>query len=136
MKIRFLLAGGVLVASLATASPAQASSQHVSAKSGSASVANVPVQACGGGVCQVTPPLLGVELTVNAWIEANATPPTIVPVACPSGGTAMVVRGGSSGSIVWSTLVGLRSDGSLHGQAVGVPFILAANTTSMVRACS
>ncbi|HEV2088869.1 MAG TPA: hypothetical protein VGR21_11220 [Cryptosporangiaceae bacterium] len=136
MKIRFLLAGGVLVASLATASPAQANTQYVSAKSGAASVPNVSVQACSGDVCQSTPPLLGVELTVNAWTEPNVTPPTIVSVACPSGGAAMVVRGGSSSSIVWATLVGIRADGSLHGQAVGFPVILAANATSMVRACA
>ena len=136
MKIRFLLAGGVLVASLATASPAHADVQYMSAKSGPASVPNVSVQACSGGMCQSTPPLLGVELTVSAWTDSNATRPTMVPVACPAGGTAMVVTGGSSGSIVTATLVGIRADGSLHGQAVGFPVILAAHATSRVSACA
>lgn len=108
----------------------------MSAKSGPASVPNVPVQACSGGTCQSTPPLLGVELTVNAWTESNATPPTMIPSVCPSGGTAMVVRGGSSGSIVTATLVGIRADGSLYGQAVGYPVVLAANAISRVSACS
>ncbi len=137
MKIRSLLAGGILVASMATSDAAFADAQYVAAISGPVRVPNVPVMACNGASCQSTPPLSSVGLRVGALAEARATPPTFVPGSCPSGvGTAVVVRGGSSGAIVTATLFGTRPDGAAYEQAVGFPVLLGANGTVTVQACA
>ena len=136
MKSRFLLAAGILAASLATATPAVAEVQSLSATSGPVMAMALPLTACNGSVCQPTPSLWSVGLRVAVLAETGAVRPTIVPGSCPLGiGTALVVNGGSAGGIVTAIVFGTRLDGSAYEQSVGLPVVLAANGTVTVRVC-
>jgi hypothetical protein len=135
MKGRLLLAAGLLVAPLASASPAVAEVRSVTATSGPVMAVMMPLRACNGSVCQSTPSLWTVGLRV-AVLTDSAGLPTIVQGSCPLGiGTALVVRAGSAGGIVTAVVFGTRLDGSSYEQAIGLPVILGANGTVTVQVC-
>lgn len=136
MKTRSLLAGAVLMGSLAVTGTALAQSQTVSGSVGPVPVPNVPVQVCVNSTCQQTPALSSVGLTLTASADANAVLPTITPGTCASGvGGTLVVNGGSSTATVSGSVTGMLPNGSPFSLPIA-PVTVAPNGATTISACT
>ena len=136
MKSGRLLAGGILVASLAMTGTALAQAQTVSGSVGPVPVPNVPVQVCVNSTCQQTPALSAVGLSATASADANPTLPTITPGTCASGaGGTLVIKGGSSTATVTGSVTGALPNGTQFSQPIG-PVTVAPNGTTTISACT